>query len=365
MPDFTIGVEEEFFLIDAETRELRPASAAVLAAAPARDDDQLEPELHRSQVESGTAVCTGLDEVRAELRRLRSTLAAGAAETGSRLLASGTHPLAHWADDPGVTPKTAYRRLERDYRQLTREQLICGCHIHVCVSDRELAIQVMNRARSWLPLLVALGGNSPYWLGEDTDYSSYRTEVFRRWPTAGVPEHFASRQAYDALVQDMIDTRAIDQPARLYWDLRPSARYDTLEFRATDVLATVDEAVTIAGIARALVETCHRDAVAGRPEQQPRPELLRAAMWRAARHGLTDQLIDVQGRTTRDAADLVQDLLQLIEPVLVERGEWAEVVSTCQRLVQEGNGAERQRRAFERRGSLEDVVDMLVAATSA
>jgi carboxylate-amine ligase len=365
VPDFTVGVEEEFFLVDAETRRLRPGSAAVLEAAPAERNGQIEPELRRSQVEVGTAVCSDLSEVRSELRRLRASLAAGAAETGARLIASGTHPFAHWKDDPGVTPRVAYRRLERDYRQLTREQLVCGCHVHVCVTDPEVAIQIMNRARLWLPLLVALSGNSPYWLGVDTDYGSYRTELFHRWPTAGIPEHFETRADYDALVRDMIATEAIDLPARLYWDLRPSARYDTLEFRAADVLGTVDEAVTIAAIVRALVETCHGEVVSGTPTQTPRPELLRAALWRAARYGLTEQLIDVREPATRPASDIVQDLLDLIEPVLVERGEWAEVVSTCQRLLQEGNGAERQRRAFERRGSLHDVVDMLVESTSA
>ncbi|MDQ6698301.1 MAG: glutamate-cysteine ligase family protein [Actinomycetota bacterium] len=228
-----------------------------------------------------------------------------------------------------------------------------------------MAIQIMNRARHWLPLLVALSGNSPYWLGTDTDYSSYRTELFHRWPTAGIPEHFDTRADYDALVRDLIATEAIDLPARLYWDLRPSARYDTLEFRAADVLGTVDEAVTIAAIVRALVETLHAEVRAGRPTQVPRPELLRAALWRAARYGLTDRLIDVREPTTRPAADLVHALLDLIEPVLVARGEWAEVVATCQRLLLEGNGAQRQRLAFERRGDLDDVVDMLVDATVA
>ncbi len=365
MPDFTVGVEEEFFLVDADTGELRPQSAAVLDATPTRPGDQVEPELRQSQIETGTGVCTDLDDVRSEISRLRTSLAAGAARTGARLMASGTHPFAHWGADPGVTPKAAYRRLERDYRQLTREQLICGCHVHVCVTDPEMAIQIMNRARLWLPVLVALSGNSPYWLGVDTDYSSYRRELFERWPTAGMPESFAAREDYDALVRDLVATEAIDQPARLYWDLRPSARYDTLEFRATDVLATVDEAVTIAGIVRALVETCHGEVTAGRAAKTPRPELLRAALWRAARYGLTDRLIDVHEPGIRPVTDVVQDLLDLIEPVLVERGEWAEVVSTCQRLLQEGNGAQRQRQAFEQRGRPEDVVDMLVEATIA
>lgn len=364
MSDFSVGVEEEYFLVDAQTRQLRPRAEAVLAAAPNEPDDQLEPELRRSQVEMGTAVCSDLDEVRSEIRRLRATLGQGAADVGARLMAAGTHPFAHWADDPGVTPKAAYRRLERDYRHLAREQLVCGCHIHVCVLDPEVAIQVMNRARLWLPVLVALTSNSPYWMGVDTDYASYRTEVFRRWPTAGIPEPFWSRAEFDALVADLLAVEGIDQPARLYWDLRPSARYDTLEFRAPDVLTTVDEVVAVAAVVRALVETCHAEVVAGRPAASPRPELLRAALWRAARFGLTARLLDVHEPAIRPAGEVVGTLLALIEPVLVERGEWAEVTSTCQRVLSEGTGAERQRRAFESSGTLEGVVDMLADATA-
>ncbi len=364
MPDFTVGVEEEYFLVDANTRQLHPRSDAVLAAAPNRADDQLEPELHRSQIEMGTAVCDTLAELRADIRRLRSNLSTGAAEVGARLMASGTHPFAQWDDDPDITPKPAYRRLERDYQQLAREQLVCGCHIHVGVTDPEMAIQIMNRARLWLPVLIALSANSPYWLGVDTDYASYRTEIFNRWPTAGMPEPFASRAQYDALVDDMVNIEGIDQPARLYWALRPSARYDTLEFRAADVCSNVDEAVTIAAIARALVETFHGEVASGLPAETPRPELLRAALWRAARFGLTDRLVDVHEPAIRPAAEVVTGLLDLIEPVLVERGEWAEVVSTCHRLIRTGNGAQRQRRAMEERGSLEGVVDMLVETTS-
>ena len=363
MEQFTVGVEEEFFLVDARTGALRSEAEAVIRATPSRPDDQIEHELHQSQVELGTPVCTDLDELRREIATLRDRLSKGADEVGARILASGTHPFTAWDDEAGVTPTPDYLRLERQYQQLTREQLLCGCHVHVGISDPEMVIQVMNRVRVWLPVLVALAGNSPYWLGDDTGYSSYRTEVFRRWPTAGIPEPFTSRDEYDALVDDMVAIEGIDRAARLYWDLRPSARYDTLEFRATDVATRVGDAVTMAVLARALVETGYGEVLAGDAAAVPRPELLRSALWRAARFGLDDGLVDVHRRSVRPAADIVGELLAKLRPVLERRGEWSQVRAVVERLLAEGNGAHRQRRAYEDTGDLHRVVVLLAEET--
>jgi len=363
--DFTLGVEEEFFVVDARDRALRTDAEAVVKRSDAPEGNVIDHELKRSQAETGTAVCRDAGGVRASIVALRSRLAAAAAESGGRLLASGTHPFAHWSDDGGVIPEPAYLRLRETYGQLTEEQMVCGCHVHVGVRDPEMAIAVMNRARPWIPLLVAVSANSPFWMGDDTRYASYRTEVFHRWPTAGPPEHVDDRAAYDAILDDLEATKLIDGPARIYWDIRPSARYPTLEFRAADVMTSVDEAVAFALIVRALVETCHAEALAGTPFRPPRSELVRGAVWRAARSGLSAQLIDLDAMEAVPAAELVARSLAHLRPVLEAHGEWDEVHRTLDRTVHLGTGADRQRAALARSGDLRAVVDMLVAATLA
>ena len=256
--NFTLGVEEEFFLVDPNTRRPVPAAADVLPGARARagGEEDVQPELLQSQIEIGTAVCHTLGEVRAELERLRGSVSEAAAAVGCAIAAMGSHPFASHEGSP-VTPKPAYLRLEHDYRLVTHEQQVCGCHVHVGVADPEIAIQVVNAARPWLPVLLALSANSPFWQGRDSGYASFRSEVWKRWPTAGTPGLFGSRAEYDQLVHDLLAVEAIDDPARIYWDVRPSARYDTVEFRVSDSNLTIDDSVMIAALVRALVKTCH------------------------------------------------------------------------------------------------------------
>jgi carboxylate-amine ligase len=365
--DFSVGVEEEFFLVDAETRALRGDADVILAEARPPEAGEIDAELKRSQIETGSAVCRDLGALRTSLVELRREIGEAAARHGARLAAIATHPFATWDDDPGVTPRAAYLELDATYGLLTTEQTVCGCHVHVGVRDPELAIQVMNRCRAWIPTLIALTANSPYWMGQDTSYASFRTQVFHRWPTAGIPEHLADRADYDEVVDQLVTTGSIDGPARLYWDVRPSARYPTLEFRAADVLTTVDEAVALAAIVRALVETTHADAVADVPYEPPRSELLRAALWRASRFGLGEQLVDVVHRRLRPGPEVLGTLLEHVRPVLEARGEWVGVLATAGFVLREGTGADRQRRARggHEAGGLAAVVDRTVTATTA
>lgn len=365
MDDLTLGVEEEFLLVDAETFDLRPEAPAIASSAPEALAEDVEVELHLAQIETGTPVRQTLADVRSEMVRLRRQLARAAEEAGTRLAAMATHPFTHWAQPAqGVTPKPAYQRLERDYQQLTREQIVCGCHVHVGVPDRELAIRAMNRARVWLPVLVAISANSPFWLGRDTSYASFRTEITRRWPTGGAPERFASRAEYEQVVALLIETGSIDEPARIYWDLRPSARYDTLEFRASDVAMTVDEAVLVAAVARAAVGTAISDVQEDREEADLRPELLRAATWRAARYGLEETLIDVEAAGAAPAAEVLGSVVDRLRPALEAAGDAEETDELLAALLARGTGAVRQRAAYARRGRLEDVVDHVVGETA-
>lgn len=360
---FTIGVEEEYQIIGRETRELRPRALRILPEAQEAVGDSVTPELYLSQIEIGTNICATLAEVRDELTHLRRELITAAESDGHLIAAAGTHPFSHW-EDQELTPKRRYRGIAEEYEQLAREQLIFGCHVHIGINDREAAIGVMNRARLWLAPLLALAANSPYWLGWDTGYASFRTEIWRRWPMSGTPQVFRSRAEYDALVETLVATRSVSDGTKIYWDVRPSARFETLEYRVTDVCLTIDEAVMIAGLVRALTRTAYEEFRRDEPLPFVRPEVLRAAKWRAARYGLDAELIDVSEGRARPAAELIEKLLTHLRPALETDGNWEEVATLTRYTLARGNGAARQRQVFARTDSFEAVVDLIVAETA-
>lgn len=361
--DFTIGVEEEYQIINPETRKLASRVEQILPIAKKALGEEVQPEAQRSQIEIGTPVCRSLADVRAELVRLRGEVIAAAAKDGNQIAAAGTHPFSSW-EEQQITPKERYQGLLRDYQQLTRELIIFGCHVHVGISDPDMAIRVMNRARVWLAPMLALAASSPFWLGTDTGYASYRTEIWGRWPISGPPLIFESQAEYETLVEALIATGSVEEATKIYWDVRLSERYPTAEFRVTDVCMTVDEAVMIAGLVRALARTCYEQAKADEPFPAARHELIRAAQWRAARYGLDTELIDVGELRAVPARELVEKFLAFVRPSLEEYGEWDEVSSIVRETMQRGNGATRQREAYKRAGRLEDVVDLIVAETA-
>ena len=299
--DFTLGVEEEYQIIDPHTRRLRPRVAQVLPQAEDVLGENAQPEFHASQIEMATPVCATLAEVRAQVIRARRALLDAAAKDGHQIGAAGTHPFSGSAEQP-ITPKERYESMAEQYGQLAKELVIFGCHVHVGLPDPEAGVAVMNRARQWLAPLVALCANSPFWEGADTGYASYRTELWVRWPMAGPPLPFASRAEYDALVQALVATGSISDASKIYWDIRLPEKTPTVEFRMADVCLRVDEAVMLAGLVRALARTCYEQR--DEPLQPARPELLRAAHWRAARYGLEGELIDIAAGRSVPAAEL-------------------------------------------------------------
>lgn len=361
--DFTIGVEEEYQIVHAETRALDQDALRVLRRARRAVGDEVTSELYLSQIEVGTPVCRTLEDVRAELTRLRRAVIAAAGRDGRRIAAAGTHPFSRW-EDQRITPKDRYLGIADDFKQLAREQIIFGCHVHVGVSDREAAIAIMNRARPWLATLLALTANSPFWMGLDTGYASYRTELFQRFPMVGTPHVLASRAEFDELVAALVAIGMIEDGSKIYWDVRPSSHVETLEFRVADVCATIDEAVMVAGLCRGLARECHARDVRGEPIVHERPELLRAAKWFASRFGLDGELIDVRARKAVPAAEQVGALLEFVRPALEEAGEMEDVGRLVQRTLDRGTGARRQREVYVRTGRMEDVVDALVEETA-
>jgi carboxylate-amine ligase len=360
---FTIGVEEEYQIIHPTTRELCSRVQKVLPLAQRTLGEVAQPEAQQSQIEIATPICQTLADMRTALTDLRREVITAAAKDGNLIAAAGTHPFSHWQEQQ-ITPKGRYQTLLQDYQQLTRELVIFGCHVHVGLSDREAAIRVMNRTRVWLAPLLALTANSPFWLGDETGYASYRTEIWSRWPIAGPPSLFESLGEYDALVDALVQTGSVEDATKIYWDVRLSERFETIEFRVTDVCMRVDEAVMVAGLVRALVQTCYEQALQDKPFPASRPELLRAAHWRAARYGLEAELIDLDTERAVPAQALIEKLLNFIRPVLEAQGEWDEISSLVAETLQSGNGATRQRQVYQQTGRLEDVVDLIVAETA-
>ncbi|PZS18783.1 MAG: carboxylate--amine ligase [Acidimicrobiales bacterium] len=355
-----MGVEEEFHVVDLATRELVAEAPQLLAHLPV---ESFGGELHRSVVESKSAVCGGLDELRGELARLRSQLASAAEAEGLGLAAAGTVPLV----DPlrlAVTPSTRYARMLDDYQLLAREQLICGVQVHVQLSDRDLAVAVAQRVSPFLPCLLALSASSPFWFGEDSGYASARSLVWQRWPTAGLSGEISSAAEHDALVADLVASEVISDPGMIYFDVRPSAHVPTLELRIMDACPNLDDVMLIAGLFRALVRRERHSVAMGVAPVRIAAPLLRAAMWRAARSGMEGRLLDLpQSPRPIPAGDSVRGLLGGLRTWLEESRDWHQVSALAEDAIARGSSAAQQRNVYQRSGRLVDVVDHLVDRT--
>ncbi|MFI5491446.1 glutamate--cysteine ligase [Actinoplanes sp. NPDC051859] len=358
--DLTLGAEEELHVVDLRTRELVPRAPEILARL---DQDHFSAELHRSVVETNTPVARTLDDLRDGIVGLRRRAIGVAESLGLGLVAAGTVPVVD-LDALPVTPTSRYQRMLDEYQMLTREQLICGAQVHVGVADRDEAVAVAQRVAPALPVLLALSGSSPYWMGEDSGYASVRSLVWMRWPTAGDSGVIRSAAEYDALVEDLVASGTISDPKMVYFDVRPSAHLPTVELRVTDSSPDADTVVLLAGLFRGLVLKALQDHRAGLPLVPTRPPLHRAAMWRAARSGLEGDLLDLpRSPVPVPAAVAVERLVGELRPQLEELGDWEQVFDLSVQALSRGSSAARQRRAMARRGRISDVVDLLVADT--
>ena len=356
----TLGVEEEFHLVDPVSRRLIPGAPALLDQLPARSSAA---EFQQSVIAPTTQVCAGLDDLRRELVLLRRDLVAAADSVGVGVVAAGTAPLAD-PDELRVTNTPRFAAMAEQYQLLGQEQLICGAQVHVGIPDRDVAVAVAQRVAPALPALLALSASSPFWFGRDSGYASLRTLVWSRWPTAGTSGPLASAAEYDALVADLIESGAITDAKMVYFDVRPSAHVPTVERRICDAGPAVDDVILIAGLFRALVRREHAAVLAGADSAVVPPPLYRAAVWRAARYGLSEMLVDLAGAGRPvPAADLVRGMVDDLRPELSEDGDWEQVSELAEATLARGTAADRQRRTYQRRGRLTDVVDGLLAET--
>jgi glutamate---cysteine ligase / carboxylate-amine ligase len=363
-----VGVEEELLLVDPSTGELTNAAGAVLhehrsergdAASPSASRD-LEGELLRHMVETHTEPTEDLAVVARQLREARRTAIAAAEESGVAVVAVATAPLG--SARPAVSANPRYERIVQEFGDTGRGAGTLGMHVHVDVADDEEGVRVIDGLRPWLPLLTALTSNSPYAAGRDTGYASWRQQVWTRWPTAGTAEPYGSAAEYRRVGESLMRLGAALDEGMLYYDARLSATYPTVEIRVADTCTEVDDAVLAAAIARALVETL---AHSNEQSEPPRSDLLRAAAWRAARYGLTGDLVHPVRWDLVPAAEALQVLADEVGPALERAGDAALVDDGLARLATRGTGARRQRQAFERTGDLQGVVADLVARTAA
>jgi len=356
----TVGVEEEFHVVDAETLAMRDDPALGRSLTVDRDGVRVGDEISTTQVETATAVCETLGELRQQLAAGRAAAAAVTAELGATVLAASTHPFSSWQDQR-LVPSPRYLELLERWGLLALQQDICGCHVHVGVPDLDTAVAVMDRVRPYLPVIAALTGSSPFHAGSDTGYESFRTQWFARWPITGATEPFGDAASYLAVVESLRVAGVIDDASHLYWDVRPSTRYPTVEYRVGDVCTTLDDAVLHAALLRSLTRVVAARAGAGQPPATVRPELLRAARWRAARFGVTGELFDVATGRLAPAPDMVRGLLAELRDDLEACGEWDEVRALTDAVLGRGTSATRQRALLHRTSDATQVAAMLVA----
>ncbi|WP_127130193.1 glutamate--cysteine ligase [Georgenia sp. SYP-B2076] len=377
----TVGVEEEFLLVDPESGQALAVAAQVLAEAKARaplptvspyrdatgsgpvdtPGGRLVHEMGQEQVESGTRPHTSLAELEDELCELRRRAEVAAAAAGAGVAALATSPL---PVRTRVVTRPRYEAMARRYGLTAREHLLSGCHVHVAVDSRDEAVGVLDRVRVWLPSLLALSANSPFWQGVDTGYASYRSPVMLRWPSAGPTEIFGSAAAYDALVADMLASRVLHDAGMVYFDARASYRYPTVEIRTADVCLRAADAVLVAALCRALVETAAAEWASGEPAPPVRAAVLRLASWQAACEGIDGVLLDPLTARPVPSSSVLAALVTHVRPALRAYGDEGLVDERLTRVLARGNGARRQRAVLRRTGSLADVVADAVRVTA-
>jgi glutamate---cysteine ligase / carboxylate-amine ligase len=362
-PSLTIGIEEEYQIIDPQTRELRSYITEIL-----KDGDELilrevKPELHQSIVEVGTTVCQTAADARRELVRLRTLVTGLANRQNLRIAAAGTHPFSSWTTQE-ITPLERYIGVRHDMGDLAQQLLIFGTHVHIGIEDREFLIDAMNVSRYFLPHLLCLTSSSPFWVGRNTGLKSYRSVVFRNFPRTGIPRVMRSWGDYEYLLDQLVRTRCIPNGSKIYWDVRPHHSYPTLEFRFADVCTRVEEAVCLAAILQALIAKLWKLRCDNLTFRVYPSDLVEENKWRAVRYGLNGSLIDFGRQQEVPARELIQELIEwFIADVVDELGSRTEI-EYAHRIMAEGASADRQIAVFEQTGDLAAVVDSLVSETA-
>jgi carboxylate-amine ligase len=361
-PSFTLGIEEEYQTVDPETRDLRShIHAEIIEKGRLLLQERVKAEMHQSVVEVGTSVCANIKDAKDELKKLRRDMIRLARENGLRLASAATHPFADWRVQE-VTPDERYKNIVQDMQLVARANLIFGLHVHVGIEDRETAIQLMNHARYFLPHLLALSSNSPFWLGMDTGLKSYRCKVFDKFPRTNMPDYFPSWGEYDNYIKLLIKTNCIDNAKKIWWDIRPHPFFNTLEFRVCDIPMRVEETIALAALIQATVAKLYKLYSANQGFRLYRRSLLMENKWRAARYGIEGKLIDFGKQIEVPECDLIEEYLAFVDDVLDELDS-REEVEYIREILKMGTGADRQLRVFREAGDMKAVMDYIINET--
>src|SRR5438046_6098993 len=358
---FTLGIEEEFAIIDPETRELRSHIQEILEYGKVILKEQIKPEMHQSVVELGTEICQSIVDARAHVIELRSRLAELAAHSGLKIASVGTHPFSHWRDQL-ITQGERYSEIVKDMQQLARANLIFGLHVHVGIPDREVAIHVMNQARYFLPHIYALSVNSPFWVDQDTGLKGYRLKVFERFPRTGIPDAFERLSEYEDYCKLLVKTGCVDNAKKIWWDIRLHPFFDTLEVRVCDAQTRVEDTLAIAGLIQAVIAKLYKLLKQNTTFRVYRRRLLDENRWRASRCGIEGKLIDFGRETEVETRSLLNELLEFVATE-VDELESKREMAHIERIMREGTGADRQLEVFHRTNDMKAVVDQIVAET--
>jgi len=361
-PTFTIGIEEEYQTVDPVSRDLRShIQAEILEKGKVLLQERVKAELHQSVVEVGTSVCNNIKDAKREVKQLRRDMVKLARDNGLCLASAATHPFADWREQE-ITPDERYKHIVEDMQLVARANLIFGLHVHIGIEDRETAIHMMNHARYFVPHILALSTNSPFWLGMNTGLKSYRCKVFDKFPRTNIPDYFPSWGEYDNFIKLLIKTNCIDNAKKIWWDIRPHPFFNTLEFRICDIPMRVDETIALAALIQATVAKLYKLYSANQGFRLYRRALLMENKWRAARYGLEGKLIDFGKQKEVPARDLVKEYLDFVDDV-VDELDSREELNYIHEILENGTGADRQLRVFRETNDLKSVVDYIIDET--
>jgi carboxylate-amine ligase len=361
-PTFTIGIEEEYQTIDPETRDLRShIQAEILQKGQLILQERVKAEMHQSVVEVGTGICQNIKEAKAEVKLLRRHIVHLAKDNGLRLASVATHPFSDWRTQD-INPDARYKNIVEDMQLVARANLIFGLHVHIGIEDRETAIHMMNHARYFLPHLLALSTNSPFWLGMNTGLKSYRCKVFDKFPRTNIPDYFHSWGEYEYFIKLLIKTNCIDNAKKIWWDIRPHPFFNTIEFRVCDIPMRLEETIAIAALIQATVAKLYKLHTANQGFRLYRRALIMENKWRASRYGMDGKMIDFGKQIEVPTRDLIREYLEFVDDVVDELDSRAEI-EYIYTMLEQGSGADRQLRVYNDTGDLKKVVDYIIEET--
>ena len=361
MNEFTIGVEEEFMVIDPVTRELKSHEQKIVDAAQRIHEDQVKAEMHQAVVEVGTHICRNTEEARKEVSKLRLTVAQLAGDIGLRIGAAGTHPFSHWAGQL-ITEHPRYNEIVDELQDAARSNLIFGLHVHVGIQSREMAIHIANQVRYFLPHVFAMSANSPFWEGRNTGYKSFRTKVFDKFPRTGIPDAFSSIEEYDNYIKLLVKTNCIDNAKKIWWDIRVHPFFETIEFRICDCPMLVDETIAFTAVFQALCAKLYKLRLQNMKFITYPRALINENKWRAARYGIDGKLIDFGKQQEVNTRALILELLDFVDDVVDDLG-CRQDLQYIHQILEHGTGADRQLAVYQQKGNFEDVVYFITSQT--